>query len=425
MPELPTRRQQPSPVNPQVPIPGEFPAIPKEVLDRFSSAKDWQVRLDEFWGRTAQALQESQKQTAAQVNSTVIWTVDRFLIYTSNGGSMPMFELDDTGIRLGHVLVINTPGRKVYIGAGVYADDQTPFYIDAIGRFSLGASLVWDPDTDTLTITGIINATSGTIGGFDIGADYIRDVANSMGLASTVTGFPDVRFWAGDTFANRATAPLRLYEDGAANIGSLTVLANGNVGISTSNPIDTGLTVVENIWQKGDRDLIHYFDDRSAAGIRYIALSWQRIGVERWLVGLQPSDDDFHFASGGVPAPGKVLTLVYSTGIANFIFGLNSPSIGSTTPGTGAFTSLNTTTGAVVVGTTAGSPIVQFGGTTAAYPAARYDAPGRLGIVLADQSAYADIQAAAATFTAMAVSGLAGVGTRNVVVDAAGVMSAP
>ena len=64
------------------------------------------------------------------------------------------------------------------------------------------------------TFTGTITATTGTIGGFDIGSDYIRDAANSFGLASTVTGGDDVRFWAGDTFANRETALFRITEGG-------------------------------------------------------------------------------------------------------------------------------------------------------------------------------------------------------------------
>jgi len=66
------------------------------------------------------------------------------------------------------------------------------------------------------TLSGTITATAGAIGGFDIGADYIRDAANSFGLASTVSGSDDVRFWAGATFANRATAPARITEGGIA-----------------------------------------------------------------------------------------------------------------------------------------------------------------------------------------------------------------
>ncbi len=234
MPTLRSRAEQPSPVNPQVPVPNSFPAIPKDIIERFPSAADWQQRLDSFWLRTNQALQVAQQQSATQANSTVVWTVDRFLIYANDGSPLPMFALDNTGVRLGSVLVINTPGKRVYIGGGNYQNDDTPFYVDFLGRFSLGSSLAWDPETDTLTVVGDINATTGTIGGFVIGADYIRDAANSFGLSSTVTGADDVRFWAGDTFANRSIAPARIFESGAVVIANLTIGDSPLTGIPIS-----------------------------------------------------------------------------------------------------------------------------------------------------------------------------------------------
>ena len=91
---------------------------------------------------------------------------------------------------------------------------------------------------------GTITATAGAIGGFDIGSDYIRDVANSFGLASTVTGGDDVRFWAGDTFANRATADFRVTEAGVidSTLGTVggwtlssTTLTGGNVILDQAN----------------------------------------------------------------------------------------------------------------------------------------------------------------------------------------------
>ena len=74
-----------------------------------------------------------------------------------------------------------------------------------------------------LNITGSITATTGAIGGFSIGSDYIRDAADSFGFASTVTGGNDVRIWAGSTFANRATAPYRVYEDGSVTATAISV----------------------------------------------------------------------------------------------------------------------------------------------------------------------------------------------------------
>ena len=233
MPTIPRRIQQQQPVSAQVELPPEFPSIPDEILARFPSAEQWQKRLDEFWTRTNAAIQGAQEQVANQANARVVYSVDSFRIYGPQGVPQPLFSLDGTGVRLGDVLVINTVGRKVYIGEGVYQDAGTPFYIDTLGKFSLGANLTWDPDTSTLTITGIINATSGTIGGFTIGADYIRDVANSMGLASTVTGGDDVRFWAGDTFANRATAPFRVTEAGIL-FGTKIYASNNALGLPTN-----------------------------------------------------------------------------------------------------------------------------------------------------------------------------------------------
>jgi hypothetical protein len=102
------------------------------------------------------------------------------------------------------------------------------------------------------TISGSITATSGAIGGFNIGADYIRDTANTFGLASTVTGGNDVRFWAGDTFANRGTAELRIYEDGSivgtnATFTGALFATSGWIGSATalvyeSQGINTGTT---------------------------------------------------------------------------------------------------------------------------------------------------------------------------------------
>lgn len=249
MPSIPARRQQPKPVPPQVPLPPDFPEIPQSIRDRFPDAVDWQRRLNEFWSHTRNAVEQAQQLTSAQINSTVIWTVDKFLIYTNKGGAMPMFALDDTGIRLGSVLVINTPGKKVYIGAGNYADSDTPFYVDALGRFSLGSNLAWDPDSSTLTIVGIINATSGTIGGFEIGADYIRDTADQMGLASTTTGGVDIRFWAGGSFANRDTALFRVDDNGDLFSGQFKISSNNIFGGDGTNPVNNPMVKINKTGQ--------------------------------------------------------------------------------------------------------------------------------------------------------------------------------
>lgn len=104
---------------------------------------------------------------------------------------------------------------------------------NGVAKFYIGTDTSYfNFDGTNVTIAGVITATSGVIGGFDIGADYIRDAANSFGMASTVSGGDDVRFWAGDTFANRATAPFRITEAGAITASDITI-TGGSIDGST------------------------------------------------------------------------------------------------------------------------------------------------------------------------------------------------
>lgn len=171
----------------------EFPEMPSDVLERFPSLGTWSRDINRFWSQNTNALQDFARAA-----------------------------MDETEI--GGVLNIDGASGALYVretrGMGKWSDANTAFYVDQKGFFSLKDRLTWNPDTNVLTVEGTIIATGGTIGGFDIGADYIRDSANSFGLASTVTGGNDVRFWAGATFANRATAPFRIYENGNITVGA-------------------------------------------------------------------------------------------------------------------------------------------------------------------------------------------------------------
>lgn len=135
-----------------------------------------------------------------------------------------------------------------------YSKGLAGFKIDSDGSVEFGSGYFRGDITGASgTFSGSITVGAGsTIAGFSIGADYIRDNANSFGLASTVSGSNDVRFWAGDTFANRATAPLRLYEDGSIIATNITATGavyatSGWIGASTalvyeSQGINTGTT---------------------------------------------------------------------------------------------------------------------------------------------------------------------------------------
>lgn len=58
---------------------------------------------------------------------------------------------------------ISIGSGKIYIGAGNYNNSDTGFYVDSTGQFSLKDKLTWNGTA--LSVTGAINATSGTFSG--------------------------------------------------------------------------------------------------------------------------------------------------------------------------------------------------------------------------------------------------------------------
>lgn len=179
------------------------------------------------------------------------------------------FKADATQLSQGRVYIQGS-AERILIGAatepltgtGIFmgSDQQTTIGYDfRVGNPS-GNYMHWDASAATLTIVGTINVTAGgTVGGFDVGADYIRDVANSMGLASTVTGGDDVRGWAGASFANRATAPFRWTEAGAITASNITITGgsiastalNNSVQRATSNITFTSTDTDTITWSTG------------------------------------------------------------------------------------------------------------------------------------------------------------------------------
>lgn len=133
----------------------------------------------------------------AQTPRTVIGNLNTYCNYVTDVFGFCAGDKDAT-----HVTIDDTNGFLIKYGG------TTKVAITAAGAASF---------------SGSISAPSGDIGGFSLGADYIRDAANTMGFASTVTGGDDVRGWAGAAFADRATAPLRWTESGLMTLTGATI----------------------------------------------------------------------------------------------------------------------------------------------------------------------------------------------------------
>lgn len=202
------KQSSPSITDSALRLPSELPDLPTEVITRFPAMGTWLDEQRRWWEKAQNALQDFARAT-----------------------------LDVTEIA--GILTVDPNTAAIYIkrsrGDGAWGNPDTGFYVDRNSFFSLGSSLTWNPGEQELIIDGTIIATSGTIGGFEIGTDYIRDVADMMGLSSAITGADDVRFWAGDSFANRGSAPFRVTESGAlvatsATISGSITATSGSIG---------------------------------------------------------------------------------------------------------------------------------------------------------------------------------------------------
>jgi len=175
-------------------------------------------------------------------SSTKEGTPDEPQANMSNAGQV--VNIDKSSVSNSNIVTIAGGSllKSGYFQSSNYVKGLSGFFINSDGSVEFGDG----------EFRGEITATSGAIGGFVIGADYLRDVSNSFGLSSTVTGGNDVRFWAGSTFANRDTAPLRIYEDGSIYGTNVTLTGamnatSGWIGSATallyeSEGINTGTT---------------------------------------------------------------------------------------------------------------------------------------------------------------------------------------
>ena len=141
-------------------------------------------------------------------------------------GTISVADLESVNAKTGSLTVngalsLNTSG-SIAIGKTSYADDSTGGmwvgYSGGTYKLNLGNStysVKWDGSA--LNITGNITATTGTIGGWTIGATDLTSDAGATGMASS-GGY---RIWVGD--ATPANAEFRVSSAGALTATSATI----------------------------------------------------------------------------------------------------------------------------------------------------------------------------------------------------------
>jgi len=200
----------------------------------WAAAGDWIMYSDAtnwVWG--VRDGTNTQQLVASAHGGSTTW---HHLVGTYDGATS-RFYVDgvEVGTALAFAVALNTGGtfRLSHDAFNTFQGtmDECAIYTSALSANQVKA-LYTNPSGNANS--GLITARAGLIGGFDIGADYIRDVANSFGLASTVTAGDDVRFWAGDTYANRATADFRVTESGVVHASAIVITSDNSTINGTS-----------------------------------------------------------------------------------------------------------------------------------------------------------------------------------------------
>lgn len=123
-----------------------------------------------------------------------------------------------TGSNAGGLNSANSSSDIIFWGGSSFANRATAaFRVTAAGALTATSA----------TITGDITANTGKIGGSSgwvITSNNIKDVAGLVGLSNTVTAGDDIRFWAGNT--TPASAPFYVTESGVIQASSGTVGGN-------------------------------------------------------------------------------------------------------------------------------------------------------------------------------------------------------
>ncbi len=142
----------------------------------------------------------------------------------------------DTAFRAGKTDFTNTESGFI-LGIDDSDSDTAKLYIGDSSEY-----LNWDGSS--LTLTGTITAGSGTIGGWVVTSDAIKDLAGVVGMSSAVTGGDDIRFFAGH--ATPASAPFKVTEAGVLTASSAII--TGTINISNPNDIDGSTITNDDGW---------------------------------------------------------------------------------------------------------------------------------------------------------------------------------
>lgn len=319
-------------------------------------------------GSVVTGMQLNSSSGGGTTSSTIDFQAANFRIWDGTATAYPIFSTAVGSVKLASTLTVNTSG-KVFTGTGTYANNNTPFYVDSTSHFSLGANLTWDGTT--LTITGSISATTGTIGGWNVSATTLSNnnaVLDSAGQLFLGTGNNIVylsatdatyRLWIGNVTAGTAT--FSVTKAGALFCSSGTIAGFTITGSALDNGtivLTGGLISISTAGYSVHIDNSNGVTLVAAVGTRMLAFS-----------GPVDTNNRFEVSAGGVlrwgSGGGAVDTNLYRGSAGNLFTDTNFRASGSIQADSGFVGTTLTASGAVSAGGgSAGAPGHTFQGAS-------------------------------------------------------------
>ncbi len=232
--------------------------------------------------------------TAEGILCDHLWTL------TNTGGSVEIngdaivcsdMRLDMSTFNLKNRIIID-PTDGIKIQKTISGTPTNVFYVDSSGNLNISGNITmgansyidWggvnsDPDTSTALNTAVsANGTANTANstantaltranqiadGEYAGGTFIQNkqifsptiLNNKAGLTDTGTTDADIRFWAGDSFNNRASAPFRVSQGGTVTCNNLVITGGSITWANLNKPSAAEIGARADTWIPAKSDL--------------------------------------------------------------------------------------------------------------------------------------------------------------------------
>lgn len=186
-------------------------------------------------------------------------------------GSTPLANGD--AITDGSIGGVTIDPTKIYIGTGTYNNANTSFYVDNSGKFSLKDKFVWDPSTNTLTLSG--NSSEDLITGGEVNAN-VTSISGGVITTGTIN-LQNVNVRTASSGARLTIDSTGIKAFNASNVNTVSISSDGSASFTGTITSASGTI---GGWQIGPSSL--YVGTTDATGLAYINTSgaaWFSAGV--------------------------------------------------------------------------------------------------------------------------------------------------